>query len=277
MAHPMEVEPRRSRPLVPIAIGVAVLLVAAVVAVLAAGDDGKGGGGLALVSKAGAAALSKETARFELESRTTGGGVNLTITGSGHIDLKTGAGTFDLTTSGRKVHTLSDGKTAWLRMEGLEQVTPGGKPWVAVDAEEARAQGGGSGADQLGYLQGLSASSGVRRVGEQDIRGEHTTHYKLDLDVAELQARVPEGLRQSIAPLRAAGLTTVPAEVWLDDDGLPVRYVIRFDISGVTSTTTMDFSDFGSRVSVDPPPAGDVYTASSAAELGSLVASAATR
>ena len=70
-----------------------------------------------------------------------------------------------------------------------------------------------------------------------------------------------------------AGLSTVPLEVWIDEDGLVRRLTQTWnqklpDGAGRMETKlTMDLYDFGPRVEVDPPPSNKVFDATALAGM----------
>jgi len=83
------------------------------------------------------------------------------------------------------------------------------------------------------------ASSENERVGEEDVRGATTVHYRLtvDCDAARLDCR-----------------TTTPVGVWIGEDGV----VRRIELEDDEGRATFEFFDFGAEVEIEPPPAADV-------------------
>jgi hypothetical protein len=106
----------------------------------------------------------------------------------------------------------------------------------------------------------------VTEKGKATVNGVQTTHYRVSVDVAGL----PDGdtLRKQVGP-------TLPMDVWLDDEGRMRRQRIGMTVKApeaaqrsssgassapgkVTVSTVMDFTDFGTEVEADRPPAGQV-------------------
>jgi len=81
-----------------------------------------------------------------------------------------------------------------------------------------------------------AASQETRRVGEDDVRGVETVHYRLDIDCEKAEFLGCEGIS--------------PAEVWIDEDGLVRRILV--------DGATIEFYDFGVAVDIEPPPADEV-------------------
>jgi hypothetical protein len=160
---------------------------------------------------------------------------------------------------------------------------PGGKPWAGVDLGKSLERAGlGSfdftqqqdPAQTLQYLR--AASTGVTETGTATVRGVETTRYagrmdfrkaldagidKLELSAAERE-KARKGMKWMLDQLGAKG---VPFEVFVDEDGLLRRMTMDMSMKivgeQVTMAMTMDYFDFGVDVSVQAPPARDVYDA----------------
>ena len=169
---------------------------------------------------------------------------------------------------GGETELLYDETVAYAQVP--EGTLPVGRPWLKIDLETL---GDLSGIDlaqlaQAGqatpaqYLRWLSAAKDVDRVGEEDVRGVRTTHYRGVIDVQRLIEEQPE-LRRS---LEALDLDEVPTEVWIDGDGLLRRLTQEYELSSAgekTSTrVTMELYDFGVEVDVEPPAPEEVFDVS---------------
>lgn len=212
----------------------------------------------------------------------------VTLRGEGEFDYvnQVGTLTYDLGElfsaagvegSDEPAEVIVDGTTFYMRFPLLSGLIPGGKPWLKFDLQTLGAEQGldlgqlqqlnqGDPSQILGYLRGAGT---VEEVGTETINGVETTHYRavVDLDrVADVApAELQEQVREQIELLKEqTGQTELPIEVWVDADGLPRRIVYTFDLSlgdpeSSTSTVlTMDFSDYGLDVTVEPPPATEV-------------------
>lgn len=183
-----------------------------------------------------------------------------------------------------RAEILYDGTVVYLRIPLFSELFPGGKPWIKIDiAATAESQGldlsqltDASQADPTQVFAYLETASDVEEVGREEVRGEQTTHYRATLDLEAAAEAAPSELRERMQAgadqLRsAAGTTTMPIEVWIGDDGLVRRFVLRFSLAGTEppaeSETTMEFYDFGVEVSVEPPPASEVIELSELSEM----------
>ncbi|WP_170835558.1 LppX_LprAFG lipoprotein [Arthrobacter alpinus] len=103
------------------------------------------------------------------------------------------------------------------------------------------------------YSDFIQATSSVTLVGPETVDGVKTNHYKVDVDPSKLPAD-----SQEKAQLEAAGLTSIPTEMWIDESGRPVKLTQKMDVQGQGLSTTMTFSDYGSPVYITAPPAGEI-------------------
>ena len=90
----------------------------------------------------------------------------------------------------------------------------------------------------------------------------------MTLDITKAADQVPASIRQSYEQsVKQLGATTIPADVWVDGDGLVRKIAFSFSIpktrtggmpgGGQTITETIEFFDFGVNVDVTPPPASE--------------------
>lgn len=131
--------------------------------------------------------------------------------------------------------------------------------------------------DPLANLSLLTgAAEDVTEVGEEDVRGVATRHFKVTVSVEKSLAQVPERFRPAMSQLtEQLGTKTLPVDVWIGDDGLPRRLGYEVDLSkasipgaeGLSGSvkTTMDVFDYGKPVEATVPPAEDTV------DLGELI------
>ncbi|CAM5655346.1 hypothetical protein SALBM311S_04844 [Streptomyces alboniger] len=147
--------------------------------------------------------------------------------------------------------------------------------------DPARLPRSGSGGSQVsdpvepfGYVEKLGSGK-VTKVGTETVNGTRTTHYRVNVDVSTLA-----GGATAVSSSSCAGSWVRRRFRWTcgstrrtaaSGDRAPrpaaaagQRPTDRED-TRVTSTTTLRFDDFGTRVSVEPPPSAQ--TADMTAEL----------
>jgi hypothetical protein len=236
-----------------------------------------------------AAAFTKtsavKTARMALTFQLTAGtatsssGVNERGTGTGVIDFAHRLA--DLTVNeptGQSIEERLIGTNAYVKLPPqLAQTQPQlrGKSWLhqqlpSNDTASLGFGSSGSGAsDPTSVLRLVSmVSNSVAKVGTASIRGTQTTHYRAIVDFGKAAAKhgLPPAQIQTLE--KALGTNTFPVDLWIDGQGVARRMQFHFPLAKATTTSaagqsgqiteTLDLYDFGTPVSVQPPPASQV-------------------
>ena len=236
-------------------------------------SDG-GAAGSSAPSSAGPASAAGTTATAaELAQRLTNGVAPLT---SAHFAIVARTGSDPLTGSGDE--TLDNGTLAALRARAtlpgglgdVALVTVGGTNYAKLPAGLGNAQkpwtlltpGAGNAivaqlssfvdvaliAASLGNLPAVAgAATSVRDLGRVDVNGTPTTHYALVVDPAKL----PGGA----AARSGLGSAPIPADMFLDERGRPLRIRATLTLLGQDADTTFTFSEFDAPVTITAPPA----------------------
>ncbi|MER7406134.1 hypothetical protein ABT373_27570 [Streptomyces sp. NPDC000070] len=264
------------------ALGVAGVL-AGTVLVGCGDDDGTGDGargssaggnaqeqGTQAVRSAYDRTAEEDTAKVKLRVQTSAQGASESANGQGAVDLDDGDSVMTLSVQGQRIEQRVVDQVLYQKMP--EGQAPGGKPWIKIDLGKVSAQQGSGDrsmsdpAQSAAYAKAITDKD-VTKKGTATIDGVETTRYRVSVDVAEL----PNGdaLRQQVGP-------TVPMDVWLDEEGRMRRQQIDMTLKSapgsteqsatdassspqrVTVRTVMDFTDFGTEVEADAPPAGQV-------------------
>jgi hypothetical protein len=218
------------------------------------------------------------TAKVRLELRTTGGGTPLAVSGDGVVDF--GARASDLTLTIPTMGTTDLRTVAgvtYVQVPDEFAVFTGGKPWVKLDRSTLGAAGLGqlgqsgmtSPADALAYLAGVSDE--VTKVGEETVANTKTTRYRVEIDLRKAARDADPAGREAVAGAeKAFGSRTLPADVWLDEEGRLRKFEFR---QGVTAPTaggasasaatvelyaSLTLPEFGVPVDVTAPPAAQV-------------------
>ncbi len=101
----------------------------------------------------------------------------------------------------------------------------------------------------------ITAAKTVTPLGEQTINGVKTTHYAVVVDIAKLPADLPG--KDSLV---ASGLTTLPLDLYVDDQGRPIQVSEDFKVQGQQVKSLVNVSDYNKPVTVTAPPASQVST-----------------
>ncbi|MFI7018483.1 hypothetical protein [Streptomyces sp. NPDC050164] len=212
----------------------------------------------------------EDTAKVRLRVQTSAQGASQTANGQGAVDLDDGDSVMTLTVQGQRIEQRVVDQVLYQKVP--EGQAPGGRPWIKIDLGKVAAQQGAGDrsmsdpAQSAAYAKAITDKD-VTKKGTATIDGVRTTHYRVSVDVAEL----PSGdtLRKQVGP-------TLPMDVWLDGEGRMRRQQIDMSLKSapgstersstdassspqrVTVRTVMDFTDFGTEVEADAPPAGQV-------------------
>lgn len=197
--------------------------------------------------------------------------------GEGEMNWRTDRGHVTLTTSvaghAITVETITDADTIYLRSSGPNEELPPGKEWVGVepflghDPDSALA---GS-ADAGEVLRSLEAAGGdVEDLGEETVRGVSTTHYRGSIDLDRLEQKLRNEGKADVAKLVSRAYeseTSIPVEVWIDQDGIVrrIREVLPIGDgdggTGLTMDMQIELYDFGAEPDISLPPADTVFDA----------------
>ncbi|MFF0744556.1 hypothetical protein ACFYVL_29555 [Streptomyces sp. NPDC004111] len=152
-----------------------------------------------------------------------------------------------------------------------------GKRWMKIDLAEIAKAGGGAAAKQLTggmdnanqdpsqQIAMLLESPNLKHVGAENVEGVATQHYKGTLSVAEMLKTNKDVDRQLsgkereelLANMNKAGIKGYDTDVWVDDKGYPAKMAIGMDSAQGRMNITMNYSDYGTKVSPAVPPAKD--------------------
>jgi hypothetical protein len=116
--------------------------------------------------------------------------------------------------------------------------------------------------DPLWPLDALFGARDAVEVGAGSVRGVPASHYRVTIDLARADAALPAGVTVPAGPYRR--LSQIPAEVWLDADGLARRIAVMTDPTAGDGSTPMwsivELWDFGVLADITPPGPGEVVS-----------------
>ena len=223
-----------------------------------------------------------KSARMSMRVSADATAGSFALTADGVTDFTTGDAQLTMQFAGPAAELFSGGiemrmldHTAYIKMPASLGSMFGGGKWLKMP-NLGTADGALPGAGQtdpskfLAYLE--TVSNGVTTIGHEEIRGVDTTHYHASLDLGKAvdRADVPASLRDELRGLLGAKPgSTIPADVWVDGDGLARRVKMQIDESSLfsiadvktklpTIAVSMDLYDFGVPVHVEAPPAGEI-------------------
>jgi len=264
---------------------------------------------LSLVQRAMAQTVAEPPARIEglIEIAGTAAGsgkIDVSIPFSSSFDSVTGDGQMAMDFSGMaaamgggdvppELAEMFDrfeirhvGETAYMQFAMFTMMFGADTPWISMPAEEGRgfAQDFSAGVnpyDATSFLDALSGTGGeVTVVGAEQLRGVDTTRYHVNFDLEALAALDPAAFTELQSS--GVGIGELPMDLWIDGSNRIHRYLMEIDGPEIGDLAPgesfdhmrvqFDFSDYGGRVTVEPPPADQVTDMSELEDLfGGLV------
>lgn len=136
-----------------------------------------------------------------------------------------------------------------------------GDTWVKIDLSDPSSLFGmiGKATDPEVMFKAMESPKKLELLGSEDVDGVATNHYRITLD----PTRYLEAMEfpAAMADMLPKELVT---EMWVDGDNLPRRFAQTIEVPGVgggaaaSSTTEGTYSDFGTDVEIEAPPADEV-------------------
>ncbi|HEX5404459.1 MAG TPA: hypothetical protein VFX16_19405 [Pseudonocardiaceae bacterium] len=211
-------------------------------------------------------ATAKNSVHVRMRMTVPGAGA---ITASGDMKFAGAKTAISLTmnepTMGNLRMVLLDG-TLYMKLPAAMAGLVGGsddKPWLklAFGADNPITQAlGANFTDELDptkLLDQFKSAGTITKVTHETLNGQQTTHYAITVDVAKLG-----GTDQSLSGLTAS---TIPFDIWVNSDNLPVRIVSKMGFaspggSSQEAVLTADYTNWGQPVTITAPPADQVGT-----------------
>lgn len=148
-----------------------------------------------------------------------------------------------------------------------------GKHWIEYDYATLAELGGAAGDAFKDQMQNttpnqsvkmLLASGDVKRVGQETVRGTKSTHYSGVVDVADFTGKNADLDKSQLAELKKqfnqAGMSTETIDIWVNEDDLLVKKTEKASMKTGSFAQTVYYSDYGTPVSVEKPPASDTMS-----------------
>ena len=217
--------------------------------------------------------MADRTAHVEMTMTENSSASNVTATGVGGLDFTQSALQLQLTVDAAGQHipitAMYLGGSVYESFPGLDQLIPG-KSWISLDVGSATT-GEGPGAFSTGNnptaMLSLLAQQGntVVPLGPSTVDGTSVQGYEVKLSTATIKdelSKLPSWMTAALSEINIQGVTN---KVYVDGSGLLRRYTLSLtETTASTGKFTvgegLDFSNYGTPVTVHAPPAGDVVT-----------------
>ena len=257
------------------------------------GATGGSGGGsssssqkISTVSELGALvqhnASGKTSAHINMSMNMTGLGA-ITATGDMKFAGTQSAEHMTMTMPGiGDMEMIMIGTTSYLKLpSGLAGMTGGdsGKPWVKIDlgGDSALAQSLGSTADLADetdptqLISKIAQAGMITNISHDTVDGQPTTHYSITVDVQKMLATMGAGSADEKQAMSQLGLKSMPFDIWVNSDNLPVKITTDLAMSGLGASAggsgaatqvdmTVTYTNWGESVNIQAPPADQVGT-----------------
>lgn len=210
------------------------------------------------------------SARVKITTSVSADGRSQTVKGSGVMDFDGGKSRLTLEQGGQRLEQRVVDQVIYQKPPEGEGALPEGKSWMKIDLRKLRDSGAAGSSDvndpsdSFAYSKSLSEKD-VKKVGKEKVGGVETTHYRVDLDIDKLA----KGDAKQARKLREQLGTSVPVDLWIDGKGLTRRQQIEMTAQPTGGSkasgsaehgkakVVMDFSDFGTDVTIGTPASGD--------------------
>lgn len=191
----------------------------------------------------------------------------VTLTGSGDEKLSHGKLTaMQLTEklpTGGSIELIHVANKTYMKLPPAQNHS--GKPYVLVTPQSsnpiARQLAGSlntavSAASIKTYDTFVRAAKSIKVIGHETVAGVGTTHYTVVVDVSKL----PSTSAFNKQALAASGIKTIPVDLWIDNQGRPVKVAEKLNVQGKSLNVTGTITKYNQPVTITAPPASQVST-----------------
>ncbi len=201
-------------------------------------------------------AAMKEAETFAFETTSGAGGQTQTMSGQARfsddgVEMKASS------TGAQAMEMILLGKAMYMRSPDLGT----GDKWLKIDLSDPNSLFGmiGKATDPEVMFKAMEAPKKLELVGSEEVDGVETNHYRITLDPSQyLKAMDFPAAMGDMLP------DELVTEMWVDADDLPRKFAQTLEIPAAdggkptSSTTEGTYSDFGTDVEIEEPPASEV-------------------
>jgi hypothetical protein len=229
------------------------------------GDMGTGRSGPVSISFEGA---------FDLAAEATSMAMDMSgMTDALLEDEPSMAGMGDLFSEPIRIITI--GEDSWMQWGFFSMMGVSADQWVQLDPEDAgnltSDMGAGGMGDPTQLLRQLEdADARIEKLGTETVRGVETTHIRAVVDIDSMAETLsPEDRAEFEETFSAGGLSEMPIDFWIGEDGLVYRWSMELDNSamgdaeGLGSVSIVyEIYDYGQEVGIVAPDPAKVVDGS---------------
>jgi hypothetical protein len=279
ISGPTKGKPPSRRRLSQALIGLAILIVAFAVFAWQQGGDSGGGGPLNAIAQAAERTQDEPGGRAAMRAVVSSPAQSAPQTMTGQVVFDAEGRSRMVITMPQsseddpvKMEAVMDGTVMYMRSSQFRPL-PDGSEWMALDLTLGELDTTlPAGVDAQGELALLERATGkVQKLGEEDVRGVPTTHYRGTVGVSENAELLREEGGEELASYLEREGSPVRVEAWIGADGLIRRMRIvqsqpsEQDGGPTTMDMSIDFFDFGISPEIDVPDSSEVFDATALA------------
>ncbi|MER7828923.1 hypothetical protein [Streptomyces sp. NPDC095602] len=199
-------------------------------------------------------------------------------------------GVMDITMTGKGLMGASGESSGAMRMVMVDEVmymhmgkdapaSLDGKEWLKLDFKELAAKSGDAAAEKqlMGGLENMNQdpaeqlallldSPNLKHVGPEKVDGVEAQHYKGSLTVEEMLAAnkslavlSQKERDELVEKMKQTGLTSYDTEVWVNQDGYPVKVDVGMETPLGKIAMSATYSDYGTKATVQAPPPAKTF------------------
>jgi hypothetical protein len=168
------------------------------------------------------------------------------------------------------------GKTVYMKVpSSLAGIAgaPSTKPWTKIDLNGSSALSKSLGStanladqtDPTQLINQIAKAGTITSVRSETLDGVATKHYTITVDVQKMIATMGAGANAAEQQaMSALGVKSMPFDIWVNSDNLPVKITNKVAVSGLTGSgasevdMTVTYTNWGETVNIQPPPADQV-------------------
>lgn len=201
-------------------------------------------------------AAMREAETFNFETVSDSAGTAQTMSGQarfgdGGVEMKASS------TGAQAMELILLGKAMYLKSPDMGT----GEKWLKIDLSDPNSLFGmiGKATDPEVMFKAMETPKKLELLGSEDVDGVTTNHYRITLDPTQYLKAMQ--FPAAMADMLPKELVT---EMWVDADNLPRKFAQSLDVpsvsggAGTSSTTEGTYSDFGTDVEIEAPPANQV-------------------
>ncbi|MFJ1753155.1 hypothetical protein [Kitasatospora sp. NPDC088134] len=174
------------------------------------------------------------------------------------------------TDEGKEVKVLFANDVMYVGVTADMAAVAGNKKWMKLDPKAGGAAAGGADAGAFASMMQLmnpsvqlvTAAPGAKLVGAETVAGQSTTHYRSEVKVDDMVAKMqlaPELKAQVLAELKKKG-NTATADLWINAKGELVQQSNADASTAGAKPSTIGYSKLGEVKATPAPADADVFS-----------------